>query len=86
MAIHALILKMTADGVSATQELPDGKWCHSPEYFKYRYGKGASKASAGDPKVVKEDTTSTFNRILRRLEQKLTPAERVLLIAQLEEQ
>lgn len=82
MAIHAVILKMNAAGLPATMELPDGKWCHTPEYLKYRYGAKAAKPTT--PPSIPKDRTSTFNRILRRLEQELTPTERTLLIAQLE--
>ena len=36
MAIQSLILKLEHSGISATSELPGGKWCHSEEYFALR--------------------------------------------------
>lgn len=82
MAVNAIIQRMTAAGLPATMELEGGKWCHTPEYLKYRYG--ARKASPDMPVKQKPAATSTFNRILKRLEQELTPTERRLLIVQLE--
>lgn len=81
MAVNAIIQRMTAAGLPATQELPDGKWCHTPEYLKYRYGAKVKQDKVATPP---KDRTSSFNRILRRLEQELTSTERRLLIEQLE--
>ena len=81
MAINSIITKMNADGKSATMELPDGKWCHTPEYLKYRYG-GAGRAK---PKPVQQEQEFS-SPILDKLMGKLTKAERSLLLAQLVEE
>lgn len=81
MAVNAIIQRMTAAGLPATMELPGGKWCHTPEYLSYRYGARGKTPIVTKPKPA---PTSEFNRILRRLEQELTPTERALLIARLE--
>ena len=81
MAINAIILKMQADGLSATQEHPGGTWSHTPEYFKYRYGqRQPSKAR------VNSGGTSRNTRVyLAMLEagRKMTKAERIQLTAML---
>ena len=60
-----------------TEELPGGKWCHTPLYFKYRYGEERKRA----PKQADE---SLADRKLRIALAKLTPAERTLMLAQLD--
>lgn len=84
MAVHAIIVRMQAAGLHATQELGEGKWCHTPEYFKHRYGTRSGKAATDTKPAQVVKPSSTFSRILKRLEQELTPTERALLIARLE--
>lgn len=87
MAVTALIQRMSALGQSATMELPDGKWCHTPEYVKMRYsGKAAVRSSVGtnSPIPIVKKVNSTVVRLTKRLQQELTPTERALLIARLE--
>lgn len=84
MAIQAIIEEMNAQGIPATLELPNGMWCHSPEYLKRRYGGRvkAAKPAANLNKVV----PVTAERLIARLNNgKLTPSERTLLLAMLEE-
>ena len=78
MAINSIILSMSASGQSATMELPDGKWCHTPEYFKVRYGSGRAK-----PVSKPSDSGQELIGVALR---KLTPSERILLMAQLVEE
>lgn len=89
MAIDALIHEMDARGIPATMELPGGKWCHTPEYLKVRYG------GSGNGNRLTQDQRGEL-RTKRRMAQaarfddalatlgKLTPSERMLLLAELE--
>lgn len=83
MAVHALILKMEADGIPATMELPDGKWCHTPEYVKRRYAGSIYKVKVNKPAAPKQDR---FMELLDVDVKKMTPSERALLMAQLEDE
>lgn len=76
MALQKIILEMEDLGLSATRELGDGRWCHTPDYFRIRYGRDKP---ARAPKVSNE-----FKELDLALG-KLTPAERILLLAKLEE-
>lgn len=38
MAVNSLIHFLNQYHISATVELPDGKWCHSQEYLALRLG------------------------------------------------
>ena len=60
-----------------TEELPGGKWAHTPLYFKYRYGDTKQR-------TPKQHSESNAERMLREAVAKLTPAERTLLLAQLD--
>lgn len=60
-----------------TEELPNGKWCHTPLYLKYRYGEAKQRT----PKQAEE---SFADKQLRLALAKLTPAERALMLAQLD--
>lgn len=78
MAVNSIILAMSDAGLSATQELPGGTWCHTPEYLKWRYG-------AGKARTVKLKQVDLADELLGIPLRKLTKAERVLLMAQLTE-
>lgn len=80
MAINSIILEMNAAGQDATLELPDGKWCHSPEYLKRRYGSGIKRQPR--PAPVQDAANDLIGIPLK----KLTPSERALLLALLEDQ
>lgn len=60
-----------------TEELPGGKWCHTPIYFKYRYGEAKQR-------TPKQHSETKIERLLRDAVAKLTPAERALMLAQLD--
>ena len=81
MAVNSIIEAMNAGGIPATLELGNGKWCHSPEYTKRRYGGPLRKKAV---EVIEVKASKTFNELMRRLEEdKLTPSERIHLIAML---
>ena len=77
MALQKIILDMNAAGESATLELGDGRWCHTSAYFQRRYALKPKRTLA--PKPTKEFT------LLDKALGKLTPSERILLLAQFED-
>lgn len=83
MAVQHLIEQMNAEGIPATLELPGGMWCHSPEYIARRYRGKVRKVKPMDtPKVG----NGKLDELIHKMENaKLTPAERALLLAMLED-
>lgn len=59
-----------------TEELPGGKWCHTPLYFKYRYGEGRTRK----PRQAHEDK---FIELMRKRLENMSLGDRAQLIAQL---
>lgn len=80
MPLQHLIHELNKKGQSATIELPNGKWCHSPEYIAARYRTREVKT------VAKPVAQPASEHILEKLLGKLTPAERALVLAQLSEE
>lgn len=87
-----MIAKLTKLGLPVTQELPDGKWAHSSEYFKHRYSSKISKPSERSDVACSVVTSKSAAMQLREklthpfaaLTRKLTPSERIQLMAMLE--
>ncbi len=78
MAVHSLILQMNERNEPATMELPDGKWCHTPIYVHRRYtGFKVKPAEGHEPKP------SRASILADQIFNKMTPAERALLLAKL---
>lgn len=79
MPLQHLIHECNKSGESATLELPDGKWCHSPAYFKRRYGVREPSPKRAPAKPITVTGLPDLDEHLARL----TPAERSLLLAKL---
>jgi len=61
--------------VALSQELPNGKWAHSPEYFKLRY-----PDKKRTPKVEEDEFTKAWKRRLANM----SVEDRAQLLAQLD--
>ena len=79
MPLQHLIHKLNDLGESATLELPNGKWCHSPAYVRHRYGAKEPSAKRAPAKPITVTGLPDLDEHLARL----TPAERSLLLAKL---
>lgn len=85
MAVNALIEKLNAEGIPATLELPGGKWCHSPEYIHRRYN-GTPRKRKPFEQAQPEKPSAKLQALLDKIDKgKMTPSERALLLAMLED-
>lgn len=84
MATMHMIAKLSNLGLPVTEELPDGKWAHTPEYFKHRYSVRAPKKDITNI-IANAEAAPKLTHPWEKLARKLTPAERIQLIAMLED-
>ena len=77
MPLSHIMAKLAAKGIRSTMELPGGKWGHTPEYIAAGLG-GSRKETT----ITQENDkiSDNANRVLKAVG-KLTPAERMLLLA-----